>query len=372
MIMNKEINETFHISDPENVDKLVDLIYQIFLDNGLMSIFKTKNKTSFGFDLGEIDRGGLCGWLGDDNTFGFRTEFGDHQSVNSSFDNYNGDGYIEKISIDDSINILHGAVFFFDIKISKLNFYYDFSEIAAKDLEFTIKSRIRHELCHAYKELYIKMLFKEKGSTEINTDSDLFFKEYKEITDIIKSRPNMSDDERLFLTFLYYSCYIEVDANVHGFYEKIRRDKKNNELKSIESYTEYTTYKMFLDNIDKISNKNFISKYKEHVDNIFNKRFLDVSYFKNKSIGILSNTIKKLKSIYDRVSVYGNIIQKDDDISKLKSEFNEHLRFISGYENIDDSEKTVVDTMIYETSYNPIIKTIKLFEYLRKHINDGN
>ena len=369
-----KVNEELHIPDRINVGQFIDRLFERYIidfQKDLLSMYKG-NFPSWGTSLTKIyqlsDIPNSIDWLDGRTKFKFeciilnnvpnKTEFTKYANFSKS---PNTDAYIE-YSNDGVPYKMFGAEFditYFLLDSNKFNSSKDINEESIIE----IKESLRHEISHAYKELFEHSMFDVKINDKICVDST------QKSSDFLSSYQNLAnslytnDDDKLeseFVFMLYSLCYKERDAFISGFYQRLINDiKLNGKPNDINAYYEYNVYKKNITIIDNLD-ESFYKKYKTDIINLFGKRSGKKSQCKSILLSICTETINKLQNIYYYV------LNTNNNKNELKVKENEYIKykdslFESMSTNVDNDSRTIYKVYYDFYMNNPIDGLIESF-----------
>ena len=377
----EDINEKLHIPDPDNIDIVVDNILDEMMKEILTEIYKhlpssgnlVNSKIMDGF---YIDReiNPCCKWLGTDCAFVYNVDFRNKVSGSMLCDAGDNICYIEK-GENGKPNVIHNCVIeqTFNINLSELKAYK--SKYLPTDY-LKLRSNIRHELEHAYKETVHPEKFRyEEQPKDYETD---FIRAYDRICNrifelqFIQQRRRMTEDEKdefLLLELMYQCCYIERDAFVSGFYQKLIDDAKAGRLKPINNYYEYDKFKTGIEKIRKFNNPGVLSEYKDSIKAMYGESASNNFDILRKHIVSESDKItNKLQKLYTVVSMYGKVKMTQDELAASESLYYDDLYKMFYGDNLNENSEydmeligNIIGKYYSESPYNSIAWKVKMF-----------
>ena len=352
------LNEVMGIPDHDNVERLINKIIER-INLGLRTYVYEKNEyDEFSFFDGIVKdsfylNGDLhcCDWLSDDTLLTYTCDFDSNapyvkaifkpiENLSHVYVTKNGDRIIRNSQIDLAFS------FGTNFSISDVSYI--------NGVRDKIKALLRHELEHAYGELYKQENFQIKYEDpdiddKIVSESD-FVKEYKNITNKLL-KLNKIKQPRLygFLSSLYLINYLEINANVTSFYQRLIDDyDSSGNIKDIEEYYEYINYKNAIDYIMHFSDQFMFDQYKEDIQLMYGKHITGIHKLQATMKAKYERFLKKIKKLYKNLSKVianksGRINVKNHD--KLKKAYNESKLSLlrRDYNDLSESERVVLE-----------------------------
>jgi hypothetical protein len=334
---NIKINEEFHIPDPENVDVVISNLIDSIRNDISDEIYKHKNDLTriqpFYIKLDPDEN--PCKWLGNDTLYFIDVNFSDKYPKPFGEFTYVPEYQFGQhfISIDDSVKegfVIHGAC----IKIS-FSLYIHNAATRRDPLMNNVQkleSVIRHELLHIYKELFIQKKFQLQKKDD-DESSKIIDANKKNVYDILSEltresiKRNITTSKKNLLEIIYLSNYIERDAHVNGFYQRLSYDRKTyGKLDDINSYYEMNTYTLALEHIKKYNDHETFQQIKnEYIIPLFGGSASNMSVFIRRVKNALKNTISNMRSIYERMSVEGSLKKSYESLIQHKEEYEKEF-----------------------------------------------
>ena len=366
------INEEKGVPDPENSEILIDNIlrnianaaktyaYMYNVESGIGLPNKIKDNNYEVSDIFRLDKDiNPCRWLDDTNyvryTITFKDEVTTYGARFSELDK--GRGVVYQ-SDDDFINVIGGCALNILINLGADIHEYPMAESKkiVNSILLKIKSAIQHELNHAYQEANKRNMIpkypKDLSNNSIIDVTDFNIGYYDVTSRINNSSSNLDNDEKSFLTLLYTSCYIEVNANVSGFYRSMVNDLDTiGHLRNISDYGEYKIYNGNLSFINKFKNNDLLKRYYADVRFMFGETTASgIHMFKKHIHSRNKNVLSKMKNLYEYVDKIGRIKPKykESDLKEAHQNYidkiiNEHMPKGS---IIDESKREVYSCYI--------------------------
>lgn len=228
---NKKLNEEHHLSDPKNISKLTNYLYETLLNKVRYTLQIAKSFPNFKIPIIPVNYNYCSGWLGCD------TEISFHYLKDVTVSN----AYIIKTdAFIDNNNILHNT---------RIVIFYNYNNLLSKE----VKQFIQHELSHLYRHR-IQLIRDEQKSTNMKNMSLEDLKNLKQTNEIgntyqeayakITNNLNSKDKNIRLLAFIIYSHIPEeLNANRSNFYRNITDDiYTNGKKKKINDYIIYQLY----------------------------------------------------------------------------------------------------------------------------------
>ena len=372
-IMSYELNEDLHIPDKENVDLLVDdIVKEIY--RGTSSVLylhmpftgnTEPGNVSVTVELRNVNK--YCKWIGDNNRVICDIWFNqDRSGVVSNFDEQaKGLGIIREA--DPVLNIPPCIDYsYIRIVISVAKGEYNYNLLYDK-----IKTCLRHEFAHMYKEIVSPTIFELSDKSENTKD---FMIGYDNIVEALKHIKFDKKEEFKFLSMLYKCSYVERDANISSFYQALLNDaSKIENIKDISSYKEYYEYEDYKSIFD-TDILNLFEKYKNDIQYMYGKNINNVDRFSTIIKKHIDTVLNKMSKVYYGIK---NIIKTSNiteslNYDQIKNDYKERFRKMifpeSKFDDINEhlvSESWLKDYM--KTQNNGNIRILELI-----FDNDGN
>lgn len=336
------INEKLHIPDPINVEILIENIIKALVRYWQDDLYKHNRFTGYEMKNEYLESFILdpnenpCRWLATDTEFHFKlTIVEEKSSCKGVFGPSERGGFV---TLANSERVIHGGKFNFELDVNFADIPSMFRPPHVNNFALNVREVLRHELTHAYREMYMCTLFKcDDEKTTVKSGN--FYKAYWKVTNEYSGIISGNVKKNLFTT-LYMTNPMERDPFISQFYQSLVNDittrKGIQNIKDYQYYDIYIGVRNFIDSFD--DEKMFTLFRDEYIIPMFGKTCSNVESFKKEIKRLVDQIIYKMQTIYHSMKAYGTIIG-DADIEHTKHEFS-NLKV--------DSVGTKVDEMFGE------------------------
>lgn len=322
MIQANILQEAKGVPDIDNVTILIDNIIDKIKEK--IKTFVYLNAPAGGVQNGTVHEVfpisniyNPCVWLGNDNVIEYQfiiDKYIQESTCSAIFQELaEGTGEIEPEDKELNVpRVIHGGKILLVMKVGgdvTLRFTNPVHNYLNK-----IKVALRHEIGHVYEELYLHKIFRSPEYT--NTNKLISDKEYMRACSYVGFLLNKNDsfdseEEKSLFKVLYTTSYIEINAHVCGFYQRVTNSITGNEtIPSLSSYYEYKIYSNNIDFLNKFNNKELFNKHKELIISIFGNGIKTIVIFKKRLIDKCQKALQKMEKCYDYVIEHKSITGK--------------------------------------------------------------
>ena len=321
--MTETLNETLHCADQENVSKLINDSIEKFKKKLASTIlyegpFEPKQEKQYMFRLYN-DLKSPCEWLGDNCYITFNAILDCNASPDkivagatfgvAKHKNKDNEDESKNIEYDAEINTIEGKPILNNIEFGV---YFVVNPYICEDnnayinnVTNEIKSALRHEFDHAYKELFKQTIVSKKDG--IILDKPDFKKGYDQVAYMLRRKMNNRknkgiderDQEEILLSLLYKLNYIERSAYVAGFNQDVYNDVLKGDIKKdIKKYSNYKAYYDCLDDMKKFNDITLFRRYMDNIHKLFGDEIKTLKELKEKLSSKLNDVLRKMESTY--------------------------------------------------------------------------
>ena len=374
-----KLDEKLHVPDSDNVDILIQNVFDD-IEKDIMTELHQRTPVS-GLPLNNRTAGLIrltsdinpCKWLADDCAVVYKVYFdNDMHQKKASFFNNTGRGYIEhgidELAISPRI---HMAILLVEFSISDdvYNNIGDPVKPKVSDVLLDVKSMLRHELSHAYKELFVPDKFQYKDTRYRGVDMQKFSNAYDLVVDRLSELRGEICDEKNFLFLLYSCCFKETDAHISGFYQSLLNDATvHGGVDTLDSYPDYINYNNNVKFVSVFNDPDIFRKYKPVISALFGSSASEYPNFRRRMIAINKDVIDKMKCLYGFVKTnqrdYSETknITLEESIFVYERDLAEYTKKL--YEGVHSDDNIIIDVLSHHyvmTDQNSLLQRVRAF-----------
>lgn len=351
------IDEVMGVPDPDGVDQLVEAILKriygelqtyIYANSPMVGFVINKPIVENTFMLsGDLN---ICPWLDENTEVVYRYDL-----KSQTF--HKGAVFQPILGKSDVYANIDGLR---RIRFAKIILDFSFGQDAIQDRREMrrryneMKVLLRHELEHAYGEL-----MKMDQIPETDDESNVGYKEipqsvfmsgYKKITSKLYSKSYATDEEKNLITAMYLINYLEMNANVAGFYQRLINDyDMAGYIGDIDIYPEFRNYKRSLDFIMNFSNKELFDQYIDEIHNMYGSGVTGINKLRNAMKSKCDKFFWKLEKLYGNLKsdISHNSENIDIRLHEAKDFYLKEFHRQRGidFDNMDEDEKAIMEAV---------------------------